>query len=206
MAKLKFIKLPKRIANVYFTLLKLSKKIHQSTSSIAFIGKCLSQHITPKFAIVKAQFVGKEDTAEAERHVMTTHLMQHIQNLKFCTEHFEFTMIELENTCGTLFSNLLMKRICNTLREDRISSFRIKNNKISRLIIDKVVHTERMKWAPPTKNLKYKVPKKSCSPQDDLNEQPVPVINLSGIEFSKDEEEILSYGLDHSFIFKNPIY
>ena len=112
-------------------------------------------------------------------------------------------MVELESTCGTLFSNLLMKRICNTLREDRISSFRTKNNKISRLIIDKVVHTERMKWAPQTKNLKYKVPKKSCSLQDDLNKQPVPVINLSRIELSKDEEGILSYGLDHSFIDKN---
>ena len=76
------IHLPKRIANVFFKLLKVTKNLYQSAGSIAFIGKCLHLHVTPNFAVVNGQFTNDEDKFQVERYVMASHLTEHLEKMK----------------------------------------------------------------------------------------------------------------------------
>ena len=146
------IKLPKRIANVYFKLQNTSRKLHQAASSIGFIGKCLHNYITPKFASVSGNFLNYEDKESTERHIMATHMIKHLEIMKSCMNDFVSTKNDLKAICGNLLVNLLLKRIYNVSRKERVNSTVTKNNKISRLIVDKVIHAERMKtYAPKDK-------------------------------------------------------
>ena len=45
--------------------------------------------------------------------------------------------------------------------------------------------------------------KVKASPARSLNKQPIPIVNLSSVELSAEEERLLAYGLDHSFIDKH---
>ena len=103
--------LPKQIAGLYFKLLKVSKNLHQAASSIAFIGKCLQLHITPKFASVNGQFVNQEDKTLVERQIMASHMMQHITNLKLAMNTHGSLKQQLAFSCGKMFANMILKRM-----------------------------------------------------------------------------------------------
>ena len=67
-----------------------------------------------------------------------------------------------------------------------------------------MVYRERQKSSIPKQVVpELKKQKKGNHDFPFVNNQPVPIINLSDITLSKGEEEILSYGLDHSFVDKN---
>ena len=186
--------LPKRIANVFFKLQKVSKNLHQSTSSIGFIEKCLYHHITPKFAKINGQFLCEDDRQIAEQQLMVSHIAQHTEKLLRCQAEFDAAKEEVLICCGGFFGKLLLKKVENTLRRFIVTSLTTKNDKIRRLIINKVLCEERSKCPPPAP--KKTVPEKK-------NEQPVPVINLSNTVLTADENDTLAYGLDHSFVDKN---
>ena len=198
------IHLPRRVANVYFNLQRYKKKQHQAASSIGFIRKCLHLNVTPKFATVKGQFTSKAAKIKTERDIMTSHLEQHTEKLNVCIESTRALMNDLQLVCGQLLTKLLVKRIDNNQRRFRVLSSRTKNDKIRRLVIDKVVQTERVKSSLSRNKGHQKTKQLSGKYQSKIiNNQPVPIINLSDLTLSKSEEEILSYGLEHSFIDKN---
>ena len=71
------------------------------------------------------------------------------------------------------------KRINNNLRKFRVLSSRTKNDKIRRLVIDKVVHSERLKSSLP--KIGHQQRKRTQQQPKMINNQPVPIINLSNI-------------------------
>ena len=201
--------LPKRIACVYFKILKVLKNQHQAANGIGFIRKCLHNHITPKFALVKGQFLNQEDRTLVEQQIMATHMMQHIDKLKASMDIYHTLEKELTSYSGPLFAKIILKRARNQQRKERVSSLSTKNSKIRGLIIDKVVKEARVKsnqhskYKRLTTNKENKYKKTTKKTTNIVNKQPVPVINLSGTKLSVDEQNILAFGLEHSFIDKN---
>ena len=187
-------KLPQRIANVYFKVQKATKNIHQAASSIGFIEKCLHNHIVPKFAEVNGQFTCDEDKLLVQRQVMKSHLKQHFDKLNTSVSLLSTAKNVLLLLCGDRFGKLLLKRVETTLRKDIVASLTTKNKKINRMLINKVIHEERLNCPPVA-------PKDTTSKP--TNAQPVPVINLSVAVLSDIELNTLSFGLDHSFVDKN---
>ena len=118
-----------------------------------------------------------------------------------CIESVRSSSHKLQSVCGKCLAALLIKRINNNLRKFRVLSSRTKNDKIRRLVIDKVVHSERLKSSLP--KIGHQQRKRTQQQPKMINNQPVPIINLSNIILSKSEEDILSYGLEHSFVDKN---
>ena len=49
--------IPGGIANIYRELRLTTSKLQKTTSSIGFIEHALHWHVTPKFAIIKVQFL-----------------------------------------------------------------------------------------------------------------------------------------------------
>ena len=56
----KFI--PRRVAAKYNSLTVVTSKLQKKTASIGFIRKALHNQVIPKFSIVKAKFINKNDT------------------------------------------------------------------------------------------------------------------------------------------------
>ena len=172
--------LPKRIAELYNELFKLSIKLHQTSASIGFIKKSLHLDVTPKFAKIKGQFINKDDQIQAERKLLVSHVVNHCKDLKNLIKIHRETSHKLQNSTGTLLFKLLMNKINNKTRMRRLNSFKTKNSKIEALI------------KPHRPNIHHNVPSYQ-----------VPVINLSSRELLPNELKQLSFGLDHSFIDKN---
>ena len=135
--------LPKRIAGVYFKILKGLKNLHQAASSIGFIGKCLFNHITPKFAVVSGQFINQDDKILVQQQIMATHMMQHVEKLKATLDLYHVLEEELISYSGPLFAKIILLRARNQLRRERVSSLSTKNSKIRSLIIHRVIRQER---------------------------------------------------------------
>ena len=104
------------------------KKQHQATSSIGFIRKSLHNHITPKFALVKGQFVNQEDRTLVEQQIMATHMMQYIDKLKV-SDICHTLEKELTSYSGPPFAKIVLKRARNQQRKERVSSLSSKTAK-----------------------------------------------------------------------------
>ena len=176
MATLLNFKLPKKIAVFYNNLYWLSVKLHESSSSIGFIKKCLYLNVIPKFATLRGQFLNKNERHAAERNLLILHSTKHVNDLKQLLLKHRKRTDEVKSSTGILLFNMLILNILRTSRAMRISSFKTKNKKLIAL-------------GNTTKNK--------------INAYDVPVINLSSIQLSDKELNQLSFGLDHSYVDKN---
>ena len=154
--------------------------------------------------------MNEEDKVLVERQIMASHMMQHLDNLKLARSNHSDLKNQLISCSGNLFARIILKRVDNTLRKDRLSSFLTKSGKIRTSLINRVLREERRKsdeTKKKKKNTAYKKnknnEKKDVSEKNE-NRQPVPVVNLSNTTLSAEEEAVLAYGLDHSFIDKMP--
>ena len=59
-------RLPRRIAEIYYRLYKLSLKLHNTASSIGFIRKAIYNQVTPNFVKVQGHFLREELRKETE--------------------------------------------------------------------------------------------------------------------------------------------
>ena len=73
--------LPNRVADIYIKLKSTTSKVHNMSTSNAFIKKALSVDVIPKFVIVKAQFINETDSLTASRKLTKIHLTKHVQDL-----------------------------------------------------------------------------------------------------------------------------
>ena len=115
MANYQSFKLPKRIANVCFKLQKASKHLHQASSSIGFIEKCMQNHIIPKFATVNGQFTSPAEKSQVERQVMASHRLKHIEKANQASLQSCNLKNELTSQCGPVLGRLLINKAENAL-------------------------------------------------------------------------------------------
>ena len=66
--------LPNRVADVYIKLKSITSKLHNTSTSIAFIKKVWFVDVIPKFAIIKGQFINERDSLTAPCELMKSHL------------------------------------------------------------------------------------------------------------------------------------
>ena len=82
---------------------------------------------------------------KTEIYIMASHLRQHTETLNDCIEFVRSFRYKLSSVCGQSLAKLLAKQIDNSQRKLGVLSSRTKNDKIRKLVIDKVVHSERLK-------------------------------------------------------------
>ena len=70
------------IADIYNKFIKVTSKLHKTSSSIGFIKKALHHNVTPMFVKVRGQFVNNKDQLDAERKLIISHLIKHYLKLK----------------------------------------------------------------------------------------------------------------------------
>ena len=58
------------IADIYNKFIKVTSKLHKTSSSIGFIKKALHHNVTPTFAKIRGQFVNNKDQLDAERKIV----------------------------------------------------------------------------------------------------------------------------------------
>ena len=58
------------IADIYNKFIKVTSKLHKTSSSIGFIKKALHHNVTPTFAKIRGQFVHNKDQLDAERKIV----------------------------------------------------------------------------------------------------------------------------------------
>ena len=164
----------RQVAEPYHQLKKFKSKVQRKAADIGFVKKALHLEVTPTFAKVKGQFKSEKDKWKAEKSIMEAHLRQHqkdmVNLLKKIKEEEE--KIKIRHSSG--YFRYVDRRITLALRQERIKGFETKNKKLKTLVSRK--------------------PKKK---KDDYS---VPIINLSSVEISDKEKEVLKYGLQHSFV------
>ena len=178
MANLSLIEyLPNRVAEHYHLLRKLTSKLHKTSASIGFLQTALYQRVTPNFVKIKGQFIDKRLKEETERKLTVEHLKKHFNDLQIIRRDYDRSILRLKQICGSIFCQALLINIRQSLHKERLESFRTKNKKLKVLISSKTK----------TLNVNY------C----------VPIVNLSETVLTHQEQQQLSFGLDHSFIDKN---
>ena len=122
------------IADIYNKFIKVTSKLHKTSSSIGFIKKALHHNVTPTFAKIRGQFVNNKDQLDAERKLMISHLTQHDLKLKEITNKHRTLGQELVKKVGSIRYKILLKHVSSSLQRERLFSFKTKNKKLEVLI------------------------------------------------------------------------
>ena len=169
--------LPNRVADIYIKLKSTTSKLHNTSASIAFIKKPLFVDVTPKFAIVKGQFISETDSLTASRKLMKSHLTKHVQDLYNLSVQYNDLKSLLYLNIGIVLGNTLINIARRSISKRHYLSFKTKNQKIINVITRK---------------------RKPCN-----TNYSVPIINLSNYNLSNQERQQLKLGLDYCFVDKN---
>ena len=169
--------IPNRVAEICIKLKNITSKMHNTSTSIAFIKKALFVEVVPRFAKVKGQFINEKDRLLSSQSIMKSHLTKHIQHLYNLSKTYNNLTSLLYNNIGVIFGKTLINIIRKSLSKRRYLSFKTKNKKIINLIKSK----------PTPCNTTYSVP----------------IINLSSYSLSNQEKQQLKVGLDYSFVDKH---
>ena len=164
----------RQVAEPYHQLKKFKSKVQRKAADIGFVKKALHLEVTPTFAKVKGQFKSDKDKWKAEKSILEAHLRQHQKDMVNLLNKVkeEEGKIKIRHTPN--YIKYVNRRITASLREERIQGFKTKNNKLKKLA--------------------------SRKPKRKKDEYNVPIINLSNVQITDDEKEVLRYGLQHSFI------
>ena len=165
--------------DIYNKCIKVTSKLHKTSSSFGFIKKALHHNVTPTFAKIRGQFVNNKDELDAERKLMISHLNQHDLKLKEITNKHRALDQELVKKVGSIRYKILLKHMSSSLQWERLFSFKTKNKKLE-VLISKAHKREKVSGS-------YKTP----------------FINLSHIELTLEESKQLNLGLEYSFVDKN---
>ena len=160
------------IADIYNEFIKVTSKLHKTSSSIGFIKKALHHNMTLTFAEIKRQFVNNKDQLDAERKLMISHLTHHDLKLKEIKNKHRTLGPELVGKVDSICYKILLKHVPNSLQRDRLFSFKTKSKKIE-VLISKAHKSEKI-------SDNYKTP----------------IINKSNIELTLEESKQLNLGLE----------
>ena len=69
------------VTNIYIRLRSITSKLHNTSTSIAFIKKALFVDVIPKLAMVEGQFINETDSLTASRKLLKSHLTKHTHDL-----------------------------------------------------------------------------------------------------------------------------
>ena len=136
----------------------------------------MSHHeVTPKFAKVKGDFRNVNDRYNLEKHILLSHLNDHVRSNKLLIKKHHYLLNKLKQKCGTILITAVLLHISTQQQKERMDSFKTKNYKLKQLI-----QTET-----PTSNYM------------------VPIINLSDYKLSQTVRKHLQLGLEYIFVNKN---
>ena len=115
--------LPDRVADIYVKLKSITWKLHNTSTSIAFIEKTLFVNVIPKLAIVKGQFINETDSLAVSLNLMKSHLTKHVQNL--CILSIQYNDLEslLYLNIGIVLANTLINMARRSFSKRRYLSF-----------------------------------------------------------------------------------
>ena len=133
----------------------------------------LFQEVTPMFTKVRGQFINHKDRYNAVKSILNSHLLEHRKNLKKLSYSNLHIRTTLRNKIGLLLYCCIIEVLLKSLRKSNILQLKCKNNKLNRLISQKLFK------------------------RNDYN---IPVVNLLSKEL---DVEKLRYGLHHSYTNKN---
>ena len=145
--------LPRRVADKYYNIKKLTKQLHKTASAIGFIKKSLHNKVIPTFAKVKGTFLGKEYQRKCEEDIMKSHLKEHQNNLGRVMKSLSKDKDSMVNMIGITFTLLLLKRISKEQHKHRMLSLQTKNKRLKRLIDLKVKNSNINNFSVPVVNL-----------------------------------------------------
>ena len=73
------------IADIYNKFIKVTSKLHKTSSSIGFIKKALHHDVAPRFAKIRGQFLNNKNQLDAEQKLMISDITRHDLKLKETT-------------------------------------------------------------------------------------------------------------------------
>ena len=73
------------IANIYNKFIKVTSKLHKTSSSTGFIKKALQHDVAQRFAKIRGQLLNNKNQLDAERKLMISHIARHDLKLKEIT-------------------------------------------------------------------------------------------------------------------------
>ena len=169
--------LPARVAEIFYTMKKLTSKLQRTAANIGFMNKAIHNKVIPKFVEVKGQFLNNNDKYDSEMKILHSHLLENKRNLSSLTAKLQECRDDLIISFGKIFGRILEHYIIKINKTERIKSFKTKNKKLKFLF----------------KKAERKITTKYS----------VPAINLSTYHLKDIEYQQLKLGLDYSYIGKN---
>ena len=107
--------IPRRVAVDFNNLISITSKVQRRDASIGFVKKALYQEVTPKFTLVKVQFKTKRDKWKCEQRVILSHFQDHKNTLKSLMKEYNLPLIDMINSYGKTFFNIITNHIMNRL-------------------------------------------------------------------------------------------
>ena len=115
--------LPDRVADIYVELKSITWKLHNTSTSIAFIEKTLFINVIPKLAIVKGQFINETDSLAVSLNLMKSHLTKHVQDLYILSIQYNDLESLLYLNIGIVLGNTLINIARRSFSKRRYLSF-----------------------------------------------------------------------------------
>ena len=115
--------LPDRVADIYVKLESITRKLHNTSTSIAFIEKTLFVNVIPKLAIVKGQFINETDSLAVSLNLMKSHLTKHVPDLDILSIQYNDLESLLYLNTGIVLGNTLINIARRSFSKRRYLSF-----------------------------------------------------------------------------------
>ena len=93
------------------------------------LSKALFVDVTPKFKIVKGQFINETDSLKASHKLLKSHLTRRVQDLYDLSMQYNYLKLLLSSNIGIVLGNTIINIARGSLSKHRYQSFKTKKIK-----------------------------------------------------------------------------